>query len=137
MTADAVPTGGNPMAKLAKALRMSPALRDQLWRDPQGTMRRFGTGIPPDVTFDLVRGDDGRAYFTSAIPRERLAEHAHHAMKRCPVAMVSGAELMADPVNVLAKVGIRVPEDVVVTWDDDPTGYLRFTMVLDEGEESA
>jgi hypothetical protein len=125
-------SGGNPMLKIAQALRSSPALQDLLWQDPRAAIEQLTTKIPQDIGFDIRRGEDGIAYFTSSIPKLRLGEHAHQSMRTCPVAQLSGQELMADPVAALGRFGIRVPEDVQVTADEEPDGFVHFTMVLEE-----
>ena len=124
--------GPNPLMKLAQAMKSSPALREEMWRDPRAAIESISQGTPADVRFDLQRREDGRAYFTSSIPKSRAQRHRMAQMKECPVAKISGDELMADPVVALGRFGIRVPEDVEVTWDEAPDGYLHFTMILDE-----
>jgi hypothetical protein len=124
--------GPNPMARIAQAMKSSPALREAMWRDPRAVIESLTTAPPADVRFDLQRREDGRAYFTSSIPKARSESRHLQQMKSCPVAQISGEELMADPVGSLGRFGIRVPEDVDVTWDEAPDGYLHFTVVLDE-----
>lgn len=125
-------SGPNPLTKLALAMKSSPSLREAMWRDPRAVIESISKGTPADVRFDLQRREDGRAYFTSSIPKARAQRHQMAQMKTCPVAQISGDELMADPAAALGRFGIRVPEDVEVTWDEAPDGYLHFTMILDE-----
>ena len=50
----------------------------------------------------------------------------------CPFANgLDGREFIANHVQIMAEYGIRVPEDVIVTIDPNPKGYLHFRVRLD------
>lgn len=129
------PSSGNPLVKIAQAVGGSPVLRDRLWADPRAVIEQLSTKSPPDVIFEVHRGDDGREYFQSSIPKIRKGVQAERSSVQCPFARLAGQEVMQDPIGTLEASGIRVPEDVEVSVDDDPEGYVHFRILLESHQE--
>jgi hypothetical protein len=122
--------GPNPMTAMLRLIQSNQQLREELWRDPRGLITRVATAFPADVVVEVFRDSSGKAYFQASLPRDpEGAARTRQRMSRCPIARVKEADLVADPAGQLAPFGIRVPDDVEVTADDD---YLRLRVPLHE-----
>lgn len=118
------------MSAMLRLIQSNRNLREELWRDPRGLITRVATAFPEDVHVAVFRDDDGQAYFQASIPRDpEGARRTRARMQRCPVAQVKEADLVADPAGQLAPFGIRVPDEVDVTADDD---YIHLRVPLEE-----
>jgi hypothetical protein len=50
---------------------------------------------------------------------------------KCPVLNVSGTEFIQNHESILMEHGIRVPDDVIVSIDNDAQGMIHFDVRLD------
>ena len=120
-------------------LNSTPERRQQFLDNPRQAMEEI-VGVPSDIPIRVeITGD--QIWFQASIPKlpdatdgstSLLAmRQSNERINRCPVLRVSGREFIANHVQILAEYGIRVPEDVIVTIDPNPKGYLHFRVRLD------
>lgn len=130
MSETPAPRAPNPMSAMLRIIQSNQHLREELWSDPRGLITRIATAFPQDVLVDVYRDEGGHAFFQASLPRDpEGARRTRQRMSRCPIARVKEADLVADPARHLAPMGIRVPEDVDVSADDD---FIHLRVRLEE-----
>lgn len=131
MTSQPAVAGPNPMTAMLRLIQSNQHLREESWRDPRGLITRVATTFPEDVDVQVSLDPSGRAYCQASVPRDSEgAARTRQRMRRCPIAQVAEADLVADPAAELAPFGPRVPDDVDVSADDAFI-YLRVLLRQD------
>jgi len=98
--------------------------------------------FPEDIVLKCYE-KDGVIYFKSSIPKnpdnkindagqKRIDDQR---LKKCPIMNVSEKEILENPVDLFNEYGIKVPEDIEVSCDEEFDGYMHFTCVVGKKDQ--
>ncbi|QBE70335.1 hypothetical protein SynWH8101_2770 [Synechococcus sp. WH 8101] len=95
-------------------------------------------GVPSDIQITITQNNQ-QIWFRASIPKmtNNTAGSLGHMRQnnqrilKCPVLKVSGTEFIQNHESILMDYGIRVPDDVIVSIDNDAQGMIHFDVRLD------
>lgn len=122
----------NPVALFLGSWIDTPWMKDLFLACPRAAIE-MRVGVPDEIIMEIIERNSEFVKFKVSIPREPVATFDRHGrrivdrrLKKCPIMNVSESQMINDPVQVLKDHSIRVPEDIEVLIDDDPTGYVHY-----------
>ena len=131
----------NPIEKFLGDWLGEPLMRRLFIENPRIAIE---TKIPfPDDIILKCYEKEGVIYFKSSIPKNPTNE-ANEAgqkrvddqrLKKCPIMKVSEKEILENPTKLFIEYGIRVPEDIQVSCDEDYNGYMHFTCIIGDKDQ--